>query len=220
MRVSPKPFVGLLEAIALLCFFVHSASAQEPEPVESEAVESEPDKSEPADVNEELDEQLIDVDGSIGGAEERRGFSVNGDLRSSWFFSGDDLEDFEPDDSGALRARWRMRSIAGITKQLCAGIGVAGTCSTIECSPDAIFQPNIPTGSSIQDGQITIDSLFLHSFRLESFDLAVGRLQTKFVARGGVFSKSLDRNDSNGMNVNWTDGLHGPSGPVMVGNRT
>jgi hypothetical protein len=36
----------------------------------------------------------------------------------------------------------------------------------------------------------------------------LGRLQTKFVARGGVFAKSLDRNDSHNLNINWTDGLH------------
>ena len=29
------------------------------------------------------------------------------------------------------------------------------------------------------------------------------------MARAGVFAKSLDRNDSNNFNVNWTDGLHG-----------
>jgi hypothetical protein len=33
-------------------------------------------------------------------------------------------------------------------------------------------------------------------------------MQAKFVARGGVFSKSLDQNDSNNLRVNWTDGLH------------
>jgi hypothetical protein len=33
-------------------------------------------------------------------------------------------------------------------------------------------------------------------------------MQAKFVARGGVFSKSLDQNDSNNLRINWTDGLH------------
>jgi len=33
-------------------------------------------------------------------------------------------------------------------------------------------------------------------------------MQTKFVSRGGVFSKSLDRQDSHNVNVNWTDGIH------------
>ena len=46
------------------------------------------------------------------------------------------------------------------------------------------------------------------AFRLAKFDTAFGRLQTKFVARSGVFAKSLDRNNSNGFNVNWTDGVH------------
>jgi len=49
----------------------------------------------------------------------------------------------------------------------------------------------------------------LHLCRSERFDLALGRLQTKFVARGGVFAKSLDRNDSHNARVNWTDGAHG-----------
>ena len=58
------------------------------------------------------------------------------------------------------------------------------------------------------DSDITLDKAFLHWYRLEKFDLAIGRMQTKFVARGGVFAKSLDRNDSNNTNVNWVDGLH------------
>jgi hypothetical protein len=37
----------------------------------------------------------------------------------------------------------------------------------------------------------------------------VGRLQTKFVTKGGVFAKSLDRNDSNNTRITWTDGVHG-----------
>ena len=33
-------------------------------------------------------------------------------------------------------------------------------------------------------------------------------MQTKFVSRGGVFAKSLDRNNGNNTNVNWVDGMH------------
>jgi hypothetical protein len=51
--------------------------------------------------------------------------------------------------------------------------------------------------------------LYLHIFRRERFNVALGRLQTKFVARAGVFAKSLDRNNGNGFNINWTDGIHG-----------
>ena len=107
-----------------------------------------------------------------------------------------------------LRARWRLRSIVGISDQVRAAIRVSGVCSSDDCSPDPILQPEIPTPTSIEDGQITLDSLQLHWFRNERFDLAVGRMETKFVARGGVFSKSLDRNDSNNLRVNWTDVMH------------
>jgi hypothetical protein len=58
------------------------------------------------------------------------------------------------------------------------------------------------------DGDVTVDEFFLQWYKLDRFDVALGRMQTKFVARGGVFAKSLDRNDSHNMNVNWTDGLH------------
>ncbi len=215
--MAPKNHIGVLvAAVAALCILAPSAGAQAPEPIESESVESksvEPEsaQSESVSVNVELDEQLIDVEGSIDNAHARRGYSVNGDLRTSLVFSGSDIQDLRDirnNDSSYVRARWRIRSTLGITDMLRAGIGVAGLCSTDDCEPDPIFQPDLPTGSSIRDGQITIDSLFLHSFRLQRFDVAVGRLQTKFVARGGLFSKSLDRNDSNSMNVNWTDGLH------------
>jgi hypothetical protein len=63
-------------------------------------------------------------------------------------------------------------------------------------------------GNSILAGKITVDELFVQWFRTERFDLALGRLQTRFVTRGGVFAKSLDRNNSNNTNINWTDGLH------------
>jgi len=85
---------------------------------------------------------------------------------------------------------------------------LAGICSTKDCSPDFILQPDIPTPAGLGDGQITIDSLFFQWFRTEKFNVVVGRMETKFVARGGVYAKSLDRNDSNNLRINWTDGIH------------
>jgi hypothetical protein len=72
-----------------------------------------------------------------------------------------------------------------------------------------VFDSTLPNSSSIDDGDVTFDQLYIHAFRREKFDVAIGRLQTKFVSRAGVFSKSLDRDDSNSTNVNWTDGVHG-----------
>jgi hypothetical protein len=97
----------------------------------------------------------------------------------------------------------------GIFDYLRGSVRMAGLCSNVECEPNFVLTDYLPTSSSMEDGDITLDEAFLHWYRLEKFDLAIGRIQTKFVARGGVFAKSLDRNDSNNTNVNWVDGLHG-----------
>jgi hypothetical protein len=166
------------------------------------------DDSEALDDAELLDDEEIDVQGSIDDAEDKRGITVDGDLRLGYVFAGEDFQGISFGDEGDLRARWRLRSIWGITERLRAVARLAGICSTIGCEPDFILQPNIPTASGIRDGQFTIDSLFFQWFRNEEFNVAVGRMETKYVARGGVFAKSLDRNDSNNLRVNWTDGLH------------
>jgi hypothetical protein len=161
------------------------------------------DESEEA---EQLDEVEIDVQGSVGDAEERRGFGLDGDLRLGYVFAGENFQDVAFGETDLLRTRWRVRSVWGISEQLRGVARVAGTCSTNDCKPEVIFQPEISTPTGLSDGQITIDSLFLQWFRTEKFDVAIGRMETKFVARGGVYSKSLDRNDSNNLRINWTDG--------------
>ena len=161
------------------------------------------------DFDEELDEVEIDVEGSIGDTEEeRRGFGLNGDLRVSYVYAGDELRDVTIGGSDALRARWRIKATQGISESFRGVIRLAGTCSTINCDPEFIFQPEIPTSTSVEEGQITIDSAFLHWFKSDRFNVAVGRMETKFVARGGVYSKSIDRNNSNNLRINWTDGIH------------
>lgn len=160
------------------------------------------------DFDEELGEQEIDVQGSIEDAVEVRGFRLDGDLRLGYVFAGEDLQDVSFGETDILRARWRVKSSWGIASGLRASLRLAGLCSTEDCTPDFILQPELPTRASIEDGQVTVDALFLQWFRSDRFDIAVGRMETKFVARGGVFAKSLDRNDSNNLRINWTDGMH------------
>ena len=181
----------------VFCFADHSA-AQLMDANESSSV----------DFKEKVSELDIDVQDSIGDPEERRGFGLDGDLRLSYLFAGDDIQDVVFGETDVFRARWRIRSIWGISNRLRGALRIAGICSSDDCDPDIILQPEIPTSTSIKDGQITIDALFLQWFRTDRFNIAVGRMETKFVARGGVFRKSLDRNDSNNLRVNWTDGLH------------
>ena len=186
-------------ALVLFTFFVadpgHAQSADAEEP-------------DSGDFDEALDELSIDVEHSIADAVEQLGLSINGDLRIGDIFVGDDIDDVRLGAAEAIRARWRIRSTWGITERFRGVLRVAGLCSTNDCHPNFVIQPYIPTGSSMTDGQITIDEFFLQSFRSNRFNVAIGRMQTKFVARGGVFSKSLDQNDSNNLRINWTDGLH------------
>ena len=198
-----------LLCVVVLCVAVTVTPAAEEQEPESPATES-VEESEPEDFDEALDEQAIDVAHSIGGAVERRGLSIAGDLRVGNLFVGDDIDDVTLGDADAIRARWRIRSTWGITERFRGVLRVAGLCSTHNCDPDFIMQPNVSQlGSSTgADGQITIDEFFLQTFRSDRFNVAIGRMQTKFVARGGVFSKSLDQNDSNNLSINWTDGLH------------
>jgi len=169
---------------------------------------TEEDEQITADFDQELGEQEIDVQGSIEDAVEIRGFRLDGDLRLGYVFAGEDLQDVSFGETDILRARWRVKSSWGIASGLRASLRLAGLCSTEDCTPDFILQPELPTRASIEDGQVTVDALFLQWFRSDRFDIAVGRMETKFVARGGVFAKSLDRNDSNNLRINWTDGLH------------
>jgi hypothetical protein len=186
-------------AIALFtCFVADPSNAQSVEAEESDG----------DDFDEALDELSIDVAHSIGDAVERRGLNFDGDLRIGDIFIGDDIDDVRLGKAEAIRARWRIRSTWGITERFRGVLRVAGLCSTSDCNPDFVVQPYIPTGVSMKDGQITIDEFFLQRFRSDRFNVAIGRMQAKFVARGGVFSKSLDQNDSNNLRVNWTDGLH------------
>lgn len=158
-------------------------------------------------VDETLDEDKVDVQGSLDDVGSRRGVTNDGDLRGGYLFAGDGLREFEIDSRNVFRTRWRIRTTWRFDERLRVVGRVAGLCSTLECSPDFILQPDIPGATSIKDGQITIDEFFLHWFRTARFDVALGRMQTKFISRGGVFSKSLDRNDNNNLRVNWTDGL-------------
>lgn len=147
------------------------------------------------------------LDDSINSIEVRKvldGISLSGDLRTSYYYTNLNNEKL----TDGLVSRWRIRSEIGLLPSLRAVGRVAGLCSTEECSANFVLENFIPSTNSMNEGDITLDEAYLHWFRLNKFDLAIGRMQTKFVANGGVFAKSLDRNDSNNVNINWTDGMH------------
>ncbi len=170
------------------------------------AAQDEPAEAAEADVSGSID----DADGSIiFRTIEKVGWSFNGDLRGGYSYSDLDQRDGTNEDGDKLSARFRIGTGWGLTEKVRFGARLAGTCTTDHCDPDFIMQPELPTPTSIEDGQITFDELFFQWYRSDRFDVALGRMQTKFVAHGGVFAKSLDRNNSNNVRVNWVDGFHG-----------
>jgi len=181
--------------------------AEEPaeEPTE-EITESEIEEEEA--IEADTDGSLDDTMNSIDVREERDGVGVSVDVRVGYFESEIDERDTTSQSEDVVASRWRLRSEVQLNQHLRMVGRVAGRCSSDECSPNFVLEDSIPTTNGMEEGDITIDEAYLHWFRLDRFDLAVGRMQTKFVTRGGVFAKSLDRNDSNNINVNWTDGLH------------
>ena len=196
-RIRTRLTVAVATAL-FTCLVADTGNAQ------SVQVENSDSKS----FDEALDEVPIDVLDSIGDAMEQRGLRFDGDFRLGDTFVGDDIDAVTLGAPDSIRARWRIRSTWGIAEGFRGVARVAGLCSSDECKPDFVLQPNTSTSTTMEDGQITIDEFFLQRFRTDRFNVAIGRMQTKFVARGGVFSKSLTQNNSNNLRVNWTDGLH------------
>ena len=164
------------------------------------------------DVQEIVEKSELEMDGSLDDA---AGTTTDVSNQVGWMFAADargsysyedftfDTGDSESDDDISLR--WRAETKVGARYARLAA-RLAGVCSTSSCKPDFVMQSS---SDDLEAGQITLDELYLHWFKLERFNLVAGRMQTKFVARGGVFAKSLDRNNSNNLNVNWTDGIQG-----------
>jgi hypothetical protein len=159
-------------------------------------------------IEADTDGSLDDASNSIDVRDELDGIGVSADIRVGYFDKEIDERDADSRSVDFVGSRWRLRTEADINQYLRIVGRIAGLCSSNDCDPNLVLEDSIPTTNGMTDGDITVDEAYLHWFRLDRFDLALGRLQTKFVARGGVFAKSLDRNDSNNINVNWTDGLH------------
>jgi hypothetical protein len=201
--MKPMPVVPLI-ILALLAATTH-------------AQESSDDSADNPDVSNSKSEEEIDgasgsLDDSVGSIEagrETRRRDFKGDFRIGYTETDEDSRDGGDQSESEWRGRFRVGGSYAITENLIFSGRIATACSTEECNPDVVFDGTLPRSSSIEDGDITFDQLYIHSFRREKFDVAVGRLQTKFVSRAGVFTKSLDRADSSGSNVNWTDGVHG-----------
>lgn len=183
----------------------------------SDIATNESDEPEPtADMQEaDADIMSMDVASSILDATNRQDLiTFGGDIRSAYSNSDTDLRQGGSERDDEITGRLRLNGSWNPFETLRFTARAAFICSTNSCSPDISLDSNI-AGNSVEAGKITLDEFFLQWFRTAKFDLAVGRLQTRFVARGGVFAKSLDRNNSHNTTINWTDGIHGTIKPGL-----
>ena len=157
---------------------------------------------------EETDDDTAQVDTETTAdiLEERDKLRMTGDIRllvdyfDINFRGGEGLGDHD------VAGRFRLRSQFGLSRDLHVGVRLAGRGFASNFDPEFIWQPDAPGPSGLRSGQFTFDELYALWARGDHLSVALGRIQTRFVLRSGVFARSLDRNDSNNVNVTWTDG--------------
>ncbi len=155
------------------------------------------------------DEISIDADSSLDVTVQEQG-------RVGWFTFADvrgranrdylEARDGETIDESDVAVRFRVGANRAFTDSFRVAGRLAVSCASDSCKREVDLEEDTQGGS---DRLVEIDEAFIHWYQGERFDLALGRMQTKFITKGGVFAKSLDRNDSNNTRITWTDAVHG-----------
>lgn len=149
----------------------------------------------------------VDTETTVDREIAQRGLKIDGDLRPIFnYYDRDDRDGTSANDDD-LGFRVRFLADYGLSDNLHVGARLAGVCYVDDCNLEFVLDSTPSTSSGLRGGEFTFDELYLHWFRTERGSFAVGRLQTRAVLRSGVYAKSLDRNNSNNVNINWTDGM-------------
>lgn len=148
----------------------------------------------------------VDYDDSLDYPHARpQRFSMDGDLRSGYFNTDVDNRDGSSDSSDSTSLRLRLGANYSFSDRWRVRARLAATCTDSDCSPAFDSGTTPSAGANIEDGDAVFDEAYL-GFKGQSLDAAAGRLQTRSLARGGVFATALTRLTSPNMAVNWTDG--------------
>ena len=223
-RIPVIPWLTALLVLAMGPVLAQDEESPEPSIVEDDAEVADEFVCPEADDDEELedadkrclkiervevdDTADIDTDSTIDTGQTERGFVFSGDFRP--LLNHVDRTNRADEDLAetTAQARIRLKGAARFTDLIGVGARIAGRCSSDECDLEWINDRSTPQQNGLQHGQFTFDEAYVHFFQTDRFDLTLGRQQTRMVLRGGVFSRSLDRNNSNNTNITWTDGLH------------
>lgn len=148
----------------------------------------------------------VDYDDSLDYAyAEPRRLSIDGDLRGGYFNTQVDARDGSSNDSDNLTTRLRLGGNYSFSEQWRLRARLAATCSDSHCSPEFDTGATPGNGTNIEDGDVVADEVYL-AYAGQQIDFAAGRLQTRSLARGGVFATAMTRLTSPNVAVNWTDG--------------
>ncbi|MGI9290278.1 MAG: hypothetical protein ACR2QG_03255 [Gammaproteobacteria bacterium] len=149
----------------------------------------------------------IDVSNSTDDAVAKEGyFQYGGDLRVAYNWEDQQFRDGSSSRDDNFTGRLRFGSQFSTSDRFRIKGRLAYRCATTSCSPEVDLAGDDENGS-IEPGTLTADEFFIQWFRSDKASLAVGRMQTRNVSRGGVFARSLDRNNSRGTTVSYTDGM-------------
>ena len=156
---------------------------------------------------DEEDPANVDVEGSLDYSySEAKRATFDGDIRAGYFNVETDLRDGNTDHTDEFALRIRYGANFGFTDHARLKARLASRCSDSSCDPDIDWESTPGNGADTNNGDIVIDELYLDFFQRGRFDLALGRMQTRSVTRGGVFISSLTRLTSPNLAINWTDG--------------
>ncbi len=136
-------------------------------------------------------------------AAENKQMAWDGNFRTGYYGSDTQNRDGTDKSSRSGRARIRYGFKAPFSDRWSSQLRFAGRYSTSQKSTGFTFaEYNNALGTF---GQSTFDIAQLR-YRTQDLDIRFGRMQTKFELEG-VAKKSLDRNDSPNMDIDFTDGI-------------
>ena len=131
-----------------------------------------------------------------------------GDARLVLFANERDARDRSITSNEGMRLRVRAGAEGQLSEDWLLRGRLAGRYSTDQDRTRFWFKSRSPTNTGIEDGDTTIDELYLrYAPSGADWSLRVGRFQSVF-RLADVTGKSLDRRDSSNVSVNWTDGIH------------
>lgn len=146
--------------------------------------------------------------GAIAAPAGSNGWKVSGDARGGYFASERSARDGAKSDEDAFNARVRLALQRPLSDRWTFRTRVAGRFSSEQDGSNLYFRGYAPSSTGAEYGDVTVDEAFLgYQAPADGLRLRVGRFQTSFTVPG-VASKGLERNDSPGADVNWTDGVH------------